>query len=141
MTEAPLASAFSSNAEASITKSLEIDERERRPKDFTLEGFYEIERTAMQIREHVFKRVISLYNDYKDFCHLTGLQVALQFPDEMLRDSVQVYLALKASLKDKEYTNCSLFVLADTSYGRCPLSWPYQRPSHEIIHLVVAWMK
>jgi diphthamide biosynthesis protein 2 len=124
MTEVPLGSAFSSNAEAVITKSLEIDERERRPEDFTLEGFYEIEQTAMQIREHAFKRVILIYTDYKNFWHLTGLQIALQFPDEMLRDSVQVYLALKARLKDMGYDNCSLFVLADTSYGRCPLSWP-----------------
>lgn len=71
MAEAPHASAFSSNAETAITKSLEIDERERRPEDFTLERFYEIEQTAMQIREHVFKRVMSIYNDTKDFCHLT----------------------------------------------------------------------
>jgi len=67
MTEVPFASAFSSNGEAAIIKSLEIDERERRPDDFTLEGFYEIEQTAMQIREHVFQRVISIYTDYKDF--------------------------------------------------------------------------
>jgi hypothetical protein len=37
----------------------------------------------------------------------------------MLRDSVAVYLALGACLKSSGYLDCSLFVLADTSYGRC----------------------
>jgi diphthamide biosynthesis protein 2 len=48
------------------------------------------------------------------------MKVALQFPDELLRDSVPIYHNLKRAIgADKE-----LYVLADTSYGRqafrCP---------------------
>lgn len=42
----------------------------------------------------------------------------MQFPDEMLCDSVPIYLALNARLKEIGYNGCQLFVLADTSYGR-----------------------
>lgn len=42
-------------------------------------------------------------------------QIALQFADEQLHDAVAVYRALRARLpKEKE-----LYVLADTTYGRC----------------------
>ncbi|PVG00331.1 diphthamide biosynthesis protein [Serendipita vermifera] len=98
---------FSSNAEAVITRPVDLEEQERRvgaqrrEEDLSIEEFYEIEETSAQIREHGFKRV------------------ALQFPDEMLQDSVAVYLALGSSLKSNDYQGCSLFVLADTSYGSC----------------------
>jgi diphthamide biosynthesis protein 2 len=39
-------------------------------------------------------------------------KVALQFPDELLADSVEVATILKERTKKK------IFVLADTSYGR-----------------------
>lgn len=48
-------------------------------------------------------------------------QIALQFADEQLHDAVPVFRALRDRLsKEKE-----LYVLADTTYGRCdavPLS-------------------
>ncbi len=40
-------------------------------------------------------------------------QIALQFPDELLHDSVPIYRHLKAMVGHRE-----LYVLADTSYGR-----------------------
>jgi diphthamide biosynthesis protein 2 len=41
-------------------------------------------------------------------------QIALQFPDELLHDSVPIYHRLKRAIgADRE-----LYVLADTSYGR-----------------------
>ena len=67
----------------------------------------------------------------------TSLQIALQFPDDMLGDSVPVYTALKKRLHAADASGAqmskslaltvdlakdtrSLFVLADTSYGRSP---------------------
>lgn len=41
-------------------------------------------------------------------------QVALQFPDELLHDSVPIYRALKTRIGEES----DLYVLADTSYGR-----------------------
>ena len=41
-------------------------------------------------------------------------QIALQFPDELLHDSVPIYRDLKNQLTDDR----QLYVLADTSYGR-----------------------
>lgn len=41
-------------------------------------------------------------------------QVALQFPDELLHNSVPIFRALKAKVGE----NVQLYVLADTSYGR-----------------------
>ncbi|KAE9394949.1 diphthamide biosynthesis protein [Gymnopus androsaceus JB14] len=61
------------------------------------DAFYEIERIAREIEQGDFKRV------------------ALQFPDELLHDSVQIFRRLKRRINsDKE-----LYVLADTSYGSC----------------------
>ncbi|KAG8802380.1 Diphthamide biosynthesis protein 2, partial [Serendipita sp. 399] len=101
------ANAFSSNGEAAITRSLDLDEQanrtgvQRREDDVGIDEFYEIDATVAQIQQHHFRRI------------------ALQFPDEMLRDSVAVYLALGSRLKATSYFDCNLFVLADTSYGSC----------------------
>ena len=46
--------------------------------------------------------------------HVLSPQVALQFPDELLCDSVPIYHSLKRAVG----TNTELYVLADTSYGR-----------------------
>lgn len=43
-----------------------------------------------------------------------SIQIALQFPDELLRDSVPIFRRLKARLGEGH----DLYVLADTSYGR-----------------------
>ncbi|XP_008454038.1 uncharacterized protein LOC103494584 isoform X1 [Cucumis melo] len=74
------------------------------------ESYYEISRTA-------------------DFIHTRNFtRVALQFPDELLKDSTRVVRALKDRLRvlDESDTNHSdsknevrLFVMADTTYGSC----------------------
>lgn len=46
-------------------------------------------------------------------------KIALQFPDELLHDSVPVYFALKSRLP----TGSEAYVLADTSYGRLVRSY------------------
>ncbi|XP_061991126.1 uncharacterized protein LOC133709410 [Rosa rugosa] len=64
-----------------------------------LESSYEIGRTAEFIESNNFRRV------------------ALQFPDELLKESVRVVSALRASLNNKE--EVGLFLMADTAYGSC----------------------
>ncbi|KAF8220335.1 diphthamide biosynthesis protein [Tricholoma matsutake] len=59
--------------------------------------FYEIDRTAEEI----------IKGDYK--------RIALQFPDELLHHSVQIYRRLKSRIGGAR----ELYVLADTSYGSC----------------------
>lgn len=69
------------------------------------ESRYEISRTAEFIRGGNFTKV------------------ALQFPDELLKDSVRVASALRNELRrlggDGNVKDASLFVMADTAYGSC----------------------
>ncbi len=54
-----------------------------------------------------------LYNCYYVVLHVfVGLQVALQFPDHLLPDSVNIATILHQK-SEKE-----VFILGDTSYGR-----------------------
>ncbi|KAF8393726.1 hypothetical protein HHK36_019924 [Tetracentron sinense] len=64
---------------------------------------YEIPRTANYIRSRNFTRV------------------ALQFPDELLKDSTRVVSALRDELRllREENRDVGLFVMADTTYGSC----------------------
>ncbi|KAG7029112.1 2-(3-amino-3-carboxypropyl)histidine synthase subunit 2 [Cucurbita argyrosperma subsp. argyrosperma] len=73
-----------------------------------LESYYEISRTADYIHTRNFTRV------------------ALQFPDELLKDSTRVVSALRKRLCALNDTNQSdgenkvrLFIMADTTYGSC----------------------
>lgn len=43
------------------------------------------------------------------------VKIALQFPDELLHDSVPISLILKRELEG----SCEVYIMADTSYGRC----------------------
>jgi len=61
------------------------------------EDYYDIDRTVSEI----------VRSDYK--------RIALQFPDELLHDSVPIFRTLKSRLGDGR----ELYVLADTSYGSC----------------------
>ncbi|KAG8363770.1 hypothetical protein BUALT_Bualt19G0056900 [Buddleja alternifolia] len=62
-----------------------------------LESNYEIRRVADFIRSNYFTRV------------------ALQFPDELLKDSMRVVKALRQELS----SSVKLYVMADTTYGSC----------------------
>ncbi|CAF0833419.1 unnamed protein product [Brachionus calyciflorus] len=61
-----------------------------------IDSYFEIDRTTKWILDNNFKRV------------------ALQFPDELLHSSVKVYSKLQLNCSE-----CSFFILADTSYGNC----------------------
>ncbi|KAL4072116.1 diphthamide biosynthesis protein [Scleroderma citrinum] len=92
-------STFSSSGEEAIGRSIDLNlsSSAQRPTSSGIFDFYEIEKTAKEIRQGAFKRI------------------ALQFPDELLHDSVPVYRLLKQLVDDGQ----ELYVLADTSYGSC----------------------
>ncbi|KAG8215726.1 putative diphthamide synthesis protein-domain-containing protein [Butyriboletus roseoflavus] len=92
-------SAFTASGEEVITRSIDIASTvsAQRPDSSSVNEFYEVERTAE----------IILKGDYK--------RVALQFPDELLRDAVSVYRLLKRIVGNGH----DVYVLADTSYGNC----------------------
>lgn len=48
------------------------------------------------------------------FCRARNRQICLQFPDELLHDSVPVFQAIRSKLP----AETELYVLADTTYGR-----------------------
>ncbi|KAH6903836.1 putative diphthamide synthesis protein-domain-containing protein [Coprinopsis sp. MPI-PUGE-AT-0042] len=88
-----MTSTFSSASEEIIQQTIDI----HKPTVIDLDKFYEIPQTACQI----------VQNDYK--------RIALQFPDDLLPDSVPIYKRLKAAIGNGR----ELFILADTSYGSC----------------------
>ncbi|CAN8003823.1 unnamed protein product [Ixodes hexagonus] len=88
---------FSSSDRAAIDQTLNASvESLTRTSDSEIGSRYEIERCIAWTREHKYKTV------------------ALQFPDEMLIDSVRVTLSLQRAVVDS-----SFFILGDTSYGSC----------------------
>ncbi|KAI0065169.1 diphthamide biosynthesis protein [Artomyces pyxidatus] len=94
------ANTFSSSGEDAIQRTVALDPYQTRlDSDISATAFaeyYDIERTVQEIS----------VGDYK--------RIALQFPDELLHDSVPIYQRLKHRLGDGR----ELYVLADTSYGR-----------------------
>ncbi|KAG6332059.1 hypothetical protein ID866_7030 [Astraeus odoratus] len=92
-------SAFSASGEEAIGRSIDLASSisAQRSASQDLLEFYEIERTAKEIRDGGFKRI------------------ALQFPDELLHESVPVYRSLKQRVNEGQ----ELYLLADTSYGSC----------------------
>ncbi|TEB24956.1 diphthamide biosynthesis protein [Coprinellus micaceus] len=88
-------STFSNAGQDVIQTTITLDSTHRRNQD--IETFYEVARTADEIVNGNFKRI------------------ALQFPDELLGDSVPVFRALKGRIGPGR----EIYVLADTSYGSC----------------------
>ncbi|KAM8930108.1 2-(3-amino-3-carboxypropyl)histidine synthase subunit 2 [Pelodytes ibericus] len=87
---------FSSDGEEVINRKLDNTDLEgNKITEETLDEIYEIEKTIGFIREKAAQRV------------------ALQFPDELLVDSVSVAQKLEAA------TNAKTYILGDTSYGSC----------------------
>ncbi|KXN92635.1 Diphthamide biosynthesis protein 2 [Leucoagaricus sp. SymC.cos] len=92
-------STFSTADETAITRTLDV-QPDTTADQLSVEEFaefYEIQRTADEIIHGDFKRI------------------ALQFPDELLHDSVPIYQCLKSKVGPGR----DLYVLADTSYGSC----------------------
>ncbi|KAJ7471988.1 putative diphthamide synthesis protein-domain-containing protein [Mycena latifolia] len=89
--------AFSTSGADVIARTIDVQPDKTVTSASELDHFYEIERTIAEI----------LVGDYK--------RVALQFPDELLHDSVPIYRRLKGAIGSGR----ELYVLADTSYGSC----------------------
>ncbi|XP_023663156.1 2-(3-amino-3-carboxypropyl)histidine synthase subunit 2 [Paramormyrops kingsleyae] len=87
--------AFSSDGAQTIQKSLAVDVVVRETKAKSLEESYQIKETCDFIRENNFHKV------------------ALQFPDNLLVDSIKIASRLQ------ETTGAKLYILGDTSYGSC----------------------
>ncbi|OQS05688.1 diphthamide biosynthesis protein [Thraustotheca clavata] len=80
-----------------LQETVAIHEAERPVVDIEL--FYDVVATAALIQSHNYR------------------SIALQFPDALLSDALQVQLLLKDALGGYDYTR--MFVLGDTSYGSC----------------------
>ncbi|XP_067118338.1 2-(3-amino-3-carboxypropyl)histidine synthase subunit 2 isoform X1 [Centruroides vittatus] len=89
-----MALSFSSNDDKIIKKTISLNENLVISND-DIYSFYEIDRCIDWIKSNAFEKV------------------ALQFPDEMLKDSCQISLALQ------NHTESNIYILADTSYGSC----------------------
>ncbi|KAK2459520.1 hypothetical protein APHAL10511_008462 [Amanita phalloides] len=91
--------AFSSSSQDAIVRAIQVkpDTSADQLSAEDLDAYYEIEETAKEL----------VQNDYK--------RIALQFPDELLHNSVIIYKRLKARVGNGR----ELYVLADTSYGSC----------------------
>ncbi|XP_038580519.1 2-(3-amino-3-carboxypropyl)histidine synthase subunit 2 isoform X2 [Micropterus salmoides] len=89
-----MADAFSSSSETVIQRVIDVTVKANTPLE-KLEELYQIKKTCDFIRERQFEKV------------------ALQFPDELLGDSVAV------SAEIERNSNVKSFILGDTSYGSC----------------------
>ena len=108
--------AFSASGESTIVQGLDVkpDTTADNLAPGGFEEYYEIERTANEIIKGDYKRV-----GLPSICHsnlppIHTSQIALQFPDELLHDSVPIYRRLRGRIG----LGRELYVLADTSYGR-----------------------
>ncbi|PPQ63650.1 hypothetical protein CVT24_004424 [Panaeolus cyanescens] len=90
---------FAASGADVIARTIDIDvdttAEQLSPEEF--QDFYDIDETADKIVREDYKRI------------------ALQFPDELLHDSVPIFRALKSRVGNAR----DLYVLADTSYGSC----------------------
>ncbi|XP_042366221.1 2-(3-amino-3-carboxypropyl)histidine synthase subunit 2 [Plectropomus leopardus] len=89
-----MSDAFSSSSETVIQRVVDVAVRTNAPLE-KLEELYQIKKTCDFISEHRFEKV------------------ALQFPDELLVDSVAI------SAEIERNSNAKPFILGDTSYGSC----------------------
>ncbi|XP_037550070.1 2-(3-amino-3-carboxypropyl)histidine synthase subunit 2 [Nematolebias whitei] len=89
-----MADAFSSSSEIVIQRVSEVKVKKNTPQE-DLEELYQIKKTCEFIRERNFGKV------------------ALQFPDELLVDSVAVAEEIERNSQAK------IYILGDTSYGSC----------------------
>lgn len=111
---------FSSSGEDVLHRSIDVEKEDFDAPDPISERdafaeFFDINRTVQQIEEGDYKQV-RINGIGPRFANqlAIGVQISLQFPDELLQVSVPIYQALKSRLGDGR----DLYVLADTSYGR-----------------------
>ncbi|KAM7370117.1 hypothetical protein PAMP_011397 [Pampus punctatissimus] len=89
-----MADAFSSSSENVIQRVVEVTVKTNAPLG-KLDELYNIKTTCDFINQHQFKKV------------------ALQFPDDLLVDSIPIAAEIERNI------NAKLFILGDTSYGSC----------------------
>ncbi|XP_076577521.1 2-(3-amino-3-carboxypropyl)histidine synthase subunit 2 [Chaetodon auriga] len=89
-----MADAFSSSSETVIQRLVDVTVKTNTPLE-KLDELYQIKKTCDFISERQFEKV------------------ALQFPDELLVDSVAVAVEIE------RHSNAKPFILGDTSYGSC----------------------
>ncbi|CAK6951984.1 -(3-amino-3-carboxypropyl)histidine synthase subunit 2 [Scomber scombrus] len=89
-----MADAFSSSSENVIERVVEVTAKTNVPVE-KLDELYYIKNTCDFISQHQFQKV------------------ALQFPDELLVDSISIVAEIE------RITDAKLFILGDTSYGSC----------------------
>ena len=129
---APFASAFSHADADIITHKVSLDtalvSSTASESGSSIEALYDIESTVAQL-----VGVDNLWTPTKRTHQRSFRNVALQFPDELLIDSVPIYWALKeairtahesikaaglVSVQEQISKEPELYVLADTSYGK-----------------------
>ncbi|XP_022609749.1 2-(3-amino-3-carboxypropyl)histidine synthase subunit 2 [Seriola dumerili] len=89
-----MADAFSSSSETVIQRVVDVTVKTNTPPE-KLEELYQIKKICDFISQHQFQKV------------------ALQFPDELLVDSVAIAVEIE------RHSNAKPFILGDTSYGSC----------------------
>ncbi|SGY13620.1 BQ5605_C010g05915 [Microbotryum silenes-dioicae] len=104
------------SGEDAITHTIDVEPEQFASEFESLSDAYEVENTVHQIVDGGYQRVSSSSHSasvVQAKC-IFHPQIALQFPDELLHDSVQIYHLLRARLD----AHIELYVLADTTYGR-----------------------
>lgn len=101
---------FSSDSVAVIERKLDA-EIENRKANEDISSYYELPRCSEWIKQGRFNKVQA--QNIVDALKYFAYQVALQFPDHLLPDSVSIVTALQ-----QQNEQCKLYILGDTSYGR-----------------------
>lgn len=112
----PELTTFAASGEEAITRTIDLenDIPNSLPQD-ELEAIYDIARTVEEIEKGNYKRVSVPHRRPLYILPQQAQQIALQFPDELLPHSVPIFRMLKSRISESR----ELYVLADTSYGRC----------------------
>ena len=105
-----MAQTFSSNSEDVISRKID-EPRDHFKANRPLKEYYELDRCLEFLK--TYEKVESLLQPDQVLNFFPFLKVALQFPDNLLPDSVAVATILR------ENSGKEVFILGDTSYGRC----------------------
>lgn len=106
-----MTSAFSSNDAAAIERNIDTDTDRQSIQEIWNEA--RCSECSAWITKNNFKKVKRC--DIRDSIIVTRtfFQVCLQFPDNLIRFSIEITIELS------QLVECEVFVLGDTSYGSC----------------------
>ncbi|KAF4567303.1 Diphthamide biosynthesis protein 2 [Pleurotus pulmonarius] len=120
---------FYSQGEEAITRKIELQDANTcslLPGTTQFTEYFELSWTISQIKEGDSKRVRVVLKSVLDAEDDPPIQIALQFPDELLQYSVPIFQTLKRDLRPGQ----EVYILADTSYGspcRLPVIYVFGR--------------